>query len=195
MADEKKLDEANVEAVENDETVLANAEAEPVKENNDSKQEESEKESKKDQVEKKIRKQIEKKQEKDSKFGIAALGEYLKEEHKWENYVFVAVALITLLLGCLIIEGSIEVKENFPVIGTHSTAFAWVLISVSALGLLYALWPFFKPSFPELKKITWLTWPKFLANLARVFIFMIIFVALLYLYDAFISEIFVLIFS
>ncbi|MCR5113510.1 MAG: preprotein translocase subunit SecE [Acholeplasmatales bacterium] len=186
MADEKKLDEANVEAeVENTE---AEVEAKPAKED---KQEES----KKDQVEKKIRKQIEKKQEKDSKFGIAALGEYLKEEHKWENYVFVVVALITLLLGCLIIEGSIEVKENFPVIGTHSTAFAWVLIGVSALGLLYALWPFFKPSFPELKKITWLTWPKFLANLARVFIFMIIFVALLYLYDAFISNIFVLIFS
>ena len=190
MADEKKLDEVTTEA--NEENVEAKVEEAPAAK---SKQEESETESKKDQVEKKIRRQIEKKQEKDTKFGIAALGEYLKEEHKWENYVFVVVALITLLLGCLILEGSIQVKDNFPVIGTHPTAFAWVLVGISALGLLYALWPFFKPSIPELKKITWLTWPKFLANLTRVFIFMLIFIALLLLYDAFISNIFVLIFS
>ena len=151
--------------------------------------------SQKDQVEKKIRKQIEKKQEKEAHGGISRIGEYLKEEHKWESYLFIVIALITLLLGCLILNGSLEVKNNFPLIGNHPTAFAWVLVSISALGLLYAVWPFFKPAFPEFKKITWLTWPKFLGNLARTFIFMLIFVGLLYLYDAFMSEIFVLIFS
>ena len=151
--------------------------------------------SKKDQGEKKIRKQIEKKQEKEAHGGISRIGEYLKEEHKWESYLFIVIALITLLLGCLILNGSLEVKNNFPVIGDHPTLFAWILVGLSAVGLLYALWPFFKPAFPEFKKITWLTWPKFLGNLARTFIFMFIFVGLLYLYDAFMSEIFVLIFS
>ena len=75
------------------------------------------------------------------------------------------------------------------------TVFAWILVALSSIGLIYALYPFLKPAFPELKKITWLTWPKFLGNLARTFIFMLIFVGLLYLYDAFMSEIFVLIFS
>lgn len=151
--------------------------------------------SKKDQVEKKIRKQIEKKQEKEAHGGISRIGEYLKEEHKWESYLFIVIALVTLLLGCLILNGSLEVKNNFPLIGNHPTLFAWILVGLSSLGLLYALWPFFKPAFPEFKKITWLTWPKFLGNLARTFIFMLIFVGLLYLYDAFMSEIFVLIFS
>ena len=151
--------------------------------------------SKKDQVEKKIRKQIEKKQEKEAHGGISRIGEYLKEEHKWESYLFIVIALITLLLGCLILNGSLEVKNSFPLIGDHPTLFAWILVGLSSLGLLYAVWPFFKPAFPEFKKITWLTWPKFLGNLARTFIFMLIFVGLLYLYDAFMSEIFVLIFS
>ena len=151
--------------------------------------------SKKDQVEKKIRKQIEKKQEKEAHGGISRIGEYLKEEHQWESYLFIVIALVTLLLGCLILNGSLEVKNNFPLIGNHPTLFAWILVGLSSLGLLYALWPFFKPAFPEFKKITWLTWPKFLGNLARTFIFMLIFVGLLYLYDAFMSEIFVLIFS
>lgn len=162
-----------------------------VKEVKDEKQETS----KKDQVEKKIRKQIEKKQEKEAHGGISRIGEYLKEEHKWESYLFIVIALITLLLGCLILNGSLEVKNSFPLIGDHPTLFAWILVGLSSLGLLYAVWPFFKPAFPEFKKITWLTWPKFLGNLARTFIFMFIFVGLLYLYDAFMSEIFVLIFS
>jgi preprotein translocase subunit SecE len=149
----------------------------------------------KSDVEEKIRKQIEKKQEKKERMGFYRIGEYLKEEHKWESYLFIVIALITLLLGCLILNGSLEVKNSFPLIGNHPTLFAWILVGLSSLGLLYAVWPFFKPAFPEFKKITWLTWPKFLGNLARTFIFMLIFVGLLYLYDAFMSEIFVLIFS
>ena len=151
--------------------------------------------SKKDEVEKKIRKQIEKKQEKESRSGISRIAEYMKEEHKWENYVFIAISIVVLLLGSLILNGSLEVKNNFPVIGSHPTLFAWILIVIAVAALIYALWPFYKPAFPEFKKITWLTWPKFLGNLARTFTFMLVFVAVLYLYDSFISEIFVLIFS
>ena len=70
---------------------LAEAEVKEVKE-------EKQETSKKDQVEKKIRKQIEKKQEKEAHGGISRIGEYLKEEHKWESYLFIVIALITLLL-------------------------------------------------------------------------------------------------
>ena len=82
-------------------------------------------ESVKDEVEEKIKKQIEKKQAKQEALGINRIGEYLKEEHKWENYLFVIVSLITLLLGCLMLSGTLVVKENFPVIGDYPKVFAW----------------------------------------------------------------------
>ena len=149
----------------------------------------------KSDVEKKIRKQIEKKQEKKERMGIYRISEYLKEEHKWENWVFLAVSVIVLALGLLILNGSLVVKENFPLIGSYPKVFAWVLVGISSIGILYALYPFFKPAFPEFKKITWLTWPKFWANTLRVFIFMLVFVGLFVLYDTLMAELFILIFK
>ncbi|MGM9969012.1 MAG: preprotein translocase subunit SecE [Anaeroplasma sp.] len=148
----------------------------------------------KSEVEEKIRKQIEKKQQKNEAMGIYRIWEYLKTEHKWENYFFVVISLITLILGCLILTGSLVVKDNFPVIGDHPTAFAIILVVAAGLGLIYALYPFYKPAIPEFKKITWLTLPKFLGNTIRVFLFLIIFTLLFLLYDAFITEILRLIF-
>ena len=151
-------------------------------------------ESVKSEVEEKIKKQIEKKQAKQEALGINRIGEYLKEEHKWENYLFVLVSLVTLLLGALMLSGTLVVKDNFPILGDYPKVFAWVLVIIAAVGLLYAVYPFYKPAFPELKKITWLKPKKFLADTIRVFLFIIIFTLLFLLYDTFISEILRMIF-
>ena len=148
----------------------------------------------KSDVEEKIRKQMEKKQEKKERMGIYRIGEYLKEEHKWENWVFLVVSIIVLLLGLLILNGSLVVREDFPLIGANPTLFAGILVGIAGLGILYALYPFFKPAFPEFKKITWLTLPKFAANAIRVFLFLIIFTGLFILYDTLMAELFMLIF-
>ena len=152
------------------------------------------KSSTKSEVETKIKKQIEKKQEKQERLGIYRIGAYLKEEHKWENYVFLIVSVTVLVLGMLILNGALVVKDDFPLIGGHSTPFGWTLVGIAALGTLYGLYPFFKPAFPEFKKITWLTIPKFIANTIRVFVFMAVFISLFILYDMFIANIYVLIF-
>lgn len=141
----------------------------------------------KDEVAKKIKKQIEKKREKEE--GHSRILEYLATEHKWENYLFLVVSIITLMLGVLILTDVLVVKENFPLIGKYPDVFAWILVAVAGLGVLYALYPFFKPAFPEFKKITWLTPMKFLGDTIRVFLFLLIFVALFLLYDAFITQI------
>ena len=144
--------------------------------------------SNKDLVEAKIRKQIEKKQQKEASLGVYRITEYLKEEHQWENWLFLGVSIITLLLGCLMLNGALQVRKDFPVIGEYPQVFAWILIVLASLGLLYALYPFLKPAFPELKKITWLAWPKFLGNAIRTFVFIIILTLLFMLYDVFIAE-------
>lgn len=146
-----------------------------------------EKKGSKDEIEAKIRKQIEKKQEKESNLGIYRIGEYLKEEHQWENWLFLFISIVTLVLGCLMLTGALVVRDDFPLIGDYPKVFAWILVVVAGLGLLYALYPFLKPAFPELKKISWLTWPKFLGNAVRTFLFIIIFTGLFLLYDVFVS--------
>lgn len=114
--------------------------------------------------------------------------EYLKSEHKWENYLLLVLSLFALVLGCLIINGTVEVNESFPLIGGFPKVFAWILVSLSAFALILSLWPFFKPAFPEFKKITWMRPKAFFGNVARVFIFLIVFVLLFLLYNAFISK-------
>lgn len=141
----------------------------------------------KEEVQRKIKKQIEKSREKAE--GKSRIMEYLKTEHKWENYLFLFVSVVTLLLGVLMLTGALVVKEDFPLIGKYPSVFAWILVVVAGIGVVYALYPFFKPAFPEFKKITWLSWIKFLGNAIRVFLFLIIFTLLFLLYDSFITQI------
>lgn len=121
--------------------------------------------------------------------------QYLKETHKWENYVFLLFSVLVLVLGLLILTGSLTVRQDFWLIGSHPTAFGWVLVVISGLFTLYALFPFFKPAFPELKKVTWLTFGKFVGNSIRVLLFLVIFALLFLLYDAFITQILARIFK
>lgn len=141
----------------------------------------------KEEVQRKIKRQIEKSKEKAE--GKSRILEYLKTEHKWENYLFLFVSIITLLLGILMLTGALVVKEDFPLIGKYPKVFAWILVVVAGVGVVYALYPFFKPAFPEFKKITWLSWIKFVGNAIRVFLFLIIFTLLFLLYDSFITQI------
>lgn len=121
--------------------------------------------------------------------------EYIKTEHKWENYVFLFFAVVVLILGCLILTDVLTVKESIWLIGDHPDVFAWVLVGVSTLFTLYALVPFFKPAVPELKKISWLPLRKFVGNSIRVLLFLVIFALLFFLYDSFITQILARIFQ
>jgi preprotein translocase SecE subunit len=144
--------------------------------------------SEKDLIEEKVTTQIKKKRAKEDNKPSRIL-EYLKTEHKWENYVFLTVSVIVLMLGVLILTGVLVVRNDFPVIGQNATAYGWVLVVVASLGTLYALFPFYKPCFPEFKKISWLKGMKFVGDIVRVFLFIIIFTLLFLLYDSFISQI------
>ena len=141
----------------------------------------------KDRVQEKIEKELEKKRERSE--GRSRIMEYLRTEHQWENYLFLIVSVVTLVLGFLIVDGTLVIKQSFPLIGKHPKIFSWCLVVISFFGLIYALYPFFKPAFPELKKINWLPWKKFFGNTIRVFLFLIIFTLLFLLYNKFIYEI------
>jgi len=101
----------------------------------------------------------------------------------------IAVGIAALLVGVLILVGTLTPKSDFWLIGTYPKVVAWVLVAGGAVLILYGLWPIYKPSFPELKKITWLTGKKYWADVIRVFLFLIIFALLFLLYDTFIQEV------
>ena len=126
---------------------------------------------------------------KEKKEDKSRLLDILKKDYKWEGYVFFFIALLVLLLGVLILTGALTISSDAWLIGGFPTAFAWVLVVLGALTLIYAVYPFFKPAFPELKKISWLKGRKYFANVIRVFFFIIVFASLFFLYDAFIGEI------
>ena len=113
--------------------------------------------------------------------------QYLKETHKWENYVFLFFSVVVLVVGLLIVTGTLTIKDDAWLIGDYPKAFAWCLVGMGGLFALYGLYPFFKPALPEFKKVSWLTLGKFAANAIRVLLFLVIFALLFLLYDAFIS--------
>ena len=125
----------------------------------------------------------EKKQDKPSR-----IWQYLKETHKWENYVFLFFSVVVLALGLLILTGALNVKEDAWLIGDYPKVFAWILVGLSGLFTLYGLYPFFKPALPEIKKVSWLSFGKFLSNAIRVLLFLAVFASLFLLYDAFITN-------
>ena len=150
----RKRDKKEEASLEENANELA---AEEEKASEDTKTQEEDEKIKSD-VEKKIKKRIEKNEEKQSRLGFYRIGEYLKTEHKWENYLFVFVSVVTLVLGCLILNGALIVKDDFPLIGEHPKVFAWIL---------------------------WLKGKDFLRNIIRTFVFILVLTALFILYDNF----------
>ncbi len=117
------------------------------------------------------------------------LWEILSKDYRWESYVFFLISLVVLLLGVLILVGTISIAEDAFLIGPISNIFAWIMVVFGALALIYAVYPFFKPAFPEIKRISWLKGKKYFGNVVRVFIFIIVLALLFLLYDMFITEV------
>ncbi len=113
--------------------------------------------------------------------------EVLTTEYKWENLLLGVLATLSGALSLMIISGStlLQINENFPILGqgNNGIIFAWVLFAISVFGLILVIYPFFLPAIPEIKKITWPSWTKFLDHSVRVLIFLIILTGMLLLYD------------
>ena len=105
----------------------------------------------------------------------------------WKIYLIPIFEYI-LMLGVLILTGTITINSNAVLIGSIPTIFAWLLVVFGGLALIYAVYPFFKPAFPEIKRVTWLKGKKYFADILRVFIFIVILALLFLLYQYFITE-------
>lgn len=123
--------------------------------------------------------------------------EILKKEYKFENWLLAILAPVLLLYGIYIVLGKFgTVTLDSTTIGNSPYEFInWFfntdlkriltgsfLILVGALVIVYLAIPFFKPSFSELKKVSWPTAKELSKNAIRVFGFLLflMFVFILY---------------
>ena len=113
--------------------------------------------------------------------------EVLTNEYKWENLLLGVLAILSGALALMIISGNslLQINENFPILGTEPNGliFAWVLFAISVFGLILVIYPFFLPAVPELKKISWPTWPKFLDSAVRTLIFLFLLTAVITVFN------------
>lgn len=118
--------------------------------------------------------------------------EVLTTEYRWENLLLGVLATIAISISLMIISGNtlLQINPDFPILGEGSNGliFAWVLFAISAFGLILVLYPFFLPAIPELKKISWAKWHKFLDNSVRVLVFLTIITGFLLLYNFLIAK-------
>ncbi len=113
--------------------------------------------------------------------------EVLTKEYRWENLLLGVLAIISAALAVSILVGVSWLTppdDSFPIIGGNNFfIFAWVLLAISVFGIVLVIYPFFLPAIPELKKISWAGWKKFLDNATRVVFFLIILTGFLFLFD------------
>ncbi len=120
----------------------------------------------------------------------------LSKEYKYEGLLLLVLSVITILLGVMILIGvstegaeGLVVNENFYFIGEYPSAFAWILIVLGVVAFLLAIWPYYKPSIKEMKKITWPSKKTMLENTVATLVYVLI-VALLFVgYDVVLNKV------
>jgi preprotein translocase SecE subunit len=114
--------------------------------------------------------------------------EVLSKDYKWETYLYIFISLFLIEIGALILNSVIQFKDTIPLLGTYPTAFAIIIVVIGALSLVYALYPFIRQAFPEIKKVTWPKWSLFLENTVKTFVFLIVLTLVYFVFDIIIGE-------
>lgn len=109
--------------------------------------------------------------------------EVLSQDYRAENVLLALIAVIAMAFSVMILSNTLNVKDNYPILGAYPKVFAIILLVISTLGLLVVIWPFYEPSFGEFKKITWAKPKELYEDLFRVIVFMIFFVFILLFFD------------
>ncbi len=119
------------------------------------------------------------------------LAEAFARDYKYEGLILLLLAIISLVLGILMHIGvttsgasGISIKPGVFLISDFPDAFAWILIILGTFSLALSIWPYYKPSIYEIKRVTWPTQKQMVENSLSTFIFVVVFVLFFFLLDA-----------
>jgi preprotein translocase subunit SecE len=137
--------------------------------------------------------------EKNQKERKNRLAEVFTKDYKYEGLVLLVLAIIAIVFGVLLlvniksgnnfISGAFLIGEN----DTTSKIFAWILIVLGTFSLALSIWPYYKPSIYEIKRVTWPTKKTMITNCVDVLIYSVSFALFFFLVDilfAFIIKLF-----
>ncbi|MCR5741904.1 MAG: preprotein translocase subunit SecE [Gammaproteobacteria bacterium] len=134
---------------------------------------------------------------------------FIKEEHPFENWLLFILSLVLLVLSAYILISAVSDKNTFAdtYFNIANSGWAifnepWKVITISAIilaialvALLYSLYPVFKPSFKEMKLVTWTSKKTLFLNSVIVLAFIAFLTALFYLFDLGLIPLFKLVFG
>ncbi|MFA5289991.1 MAG: preprotein translocase subunit SecE [Candidatus Izemoplasmatales bacterium] len=137
--------------------------------------------------------------------------EILKKEYKFENWLLAILSPVLLLYGVYIVLGRFgyATPQLKDILGSSGFAFidfffnttlkrvltGSFLILIGVLVIVYLALPIMRPSFAELKKVSWPTGKTLAINTSRVFGFLIFLMLVFTLYGFILEPLFRLIIS
>lgn len=98
------------------------------------------------------------------------LAEIFTKDYKYEGIVLLILSIIAIVVGILIL------PNPGTIMGISVKIMGWILIGLGGVSLLLSIWPYYKPSVYEVKRVDWPTKKSMLEDVISVFIFTIIFV-------------------
>ncbi|HEY8395198.1 MAG TPA: preprotein translocase subunit SecE [Bacilli bacterium] len=103
------------------------------------------------------------------------------KEYKYEGLILLFLSIIAIVLGAMVLIGEstsgasgLTINKNVFLIGDYPKAFAWILIILGVMSLILAVWPYFKPSLSEVKRVSWPSKGTMIHDTATVFAFVLI---------------------
>ena len=118
------------------------------------------------------------KQKLDAGKGVAVKKNFLKsaftKDYKYENLILLVLAIVAMVLGFMVISGELVVNQKIYFIGEYPMVFAWILFILGVISLILSVWPFFKPSVGEVKRVSWPSTSVLIKNTLIVFAYILI---------------------
>jgi len=98
--------------------------------------------------------------------------DFLSSNYRGENAVMLFLVIFSMVLGGLIVTQKLTISEEIFFLGyANGKLFAWILIGLSAIGLVLIAIPFYRPSMSEIKHLKPNSKADFLRNVARTLVF------------------------
>jgi len=120
----------------------------------------------------------------------------IAREYKYEGLIFLIIALVGIVVGVELLLGvnsngseGLTVNEDFFFIGAYPKLFAWILIILGSVLAIFSIWPYYKPSFGEIRRVSWPTKKVMLENTLITLSFILILALLFIGYDALLNQV------
>lgn len=135
--------------------------------------------------------------------------EILKKEYTIENWLLALLSPVLVLYGVYIVIGKFGTVDLTAILGNSGIGFidfffqtdlariivGVVLILIGTMVIIYLLMPILKPSFNELKKVSWPTAKQLGQDTSKVFAFLVFLMVVFTLYGFALDPLFKWIFS